>query len=290
MERDNTVVAVYAYDSQNRRISKTVGEQTIHYHYDLNNHLIAESLADGTPLREYLYLDNEPLAMREYQINPGCYYFINDHLGTPQQLVTTTGTVVWQAAYLPYGEVQVQVNTITNNLRFPGQYFDAETGLHYNWNRYYDPVTGRYISADPIGLEGGLNLYAYVGGNPVNLIDPEGLLEWVNPYTYWNNFFGGAGDLYRNYGDMRDANTIGADKYFHCMGHCQAARRGFGGNDASELIGEGRELIDEYFKGDPRSDCDADRRANRQGRDGNFTVPCSQICSSLRPKGLDKRY
>ena len=183
MERDNTVVAVYAYDSQNRRISKTVGEQTIHYHYDLNNHLIAESLADGTPLREYLYLDNEPLAMREYQTNPDLYYFINDHLGTPQHLVTTTGTVVWQAAYLPYGEVQVQVNTITNNLRFPGQYFDVETGLHYNWNRYYDPVTGRYISADPIGLEGGLNLYAYVSGNPVNAIDPERLAGWFYGYN-----------------------------------------------------------------------------------------------------------
>ena len=95
MERDNTVIAVYAYDSQNRRISKTVGEQTIHYHYDLNNHLIAESLADGTPLRDFFYLGDEPLAMREYQTNPGLYYFINDHLGTPQQLVTTTGTMVW---------------------------------------------------------------------------------------------------------------------------------------------------------------------------------------------------
>jgi len=96
-------------------------------------------------------------------------------LGTPRQLVNASGAVVWQAAYLPYGEAQVQANNaITNNLRFPGQYFDAETGLHYNWNRYYDPITGRYISADPIGLKGGLNLYGYVDGNPVNWIDPEG--------------------------------------------------------------------------------------------------------------------
>jgi len=97
-------------------------------------------------------------------------------------LVSPAGVVVWQAAYLPYGKAQVITETVHNNLRFPGQYFDEETGLHYNWNRYYDPATGRYISADPIGLEGGLNLYAYVGGNPVNWSDPEGLACVIKSY------------------------------------------------------------------------------------------------------------
>ena len=86
--------------------------------------------------------------------------------------------MVWQAAALPFGRTQVQLGTVQNNLRFPGQYFDAETGLHYNWNRYYDPDTGRYLSPDPIGLDGGMNLYAYVGNDPVNFIDFEGLI-WV---------------------------------------------------------------------------------------------------------------
>ena len=290
VEQNGTVTATYGYDSQNRRIRKTVGGRTVYYHYDLDNQLIAETLADGTTLREYVYLDGEPLALRAYETNPGLYYYLNDHLATPQQLVKPDGTVVWKAAYLPYGQAQVRTATVTNNLRFPGQYFDAETGLHYNWHRFYDPATGRYLSADPIGLEGGMNLYAYVQGNPINRIDPYGLVEWVNPYTYWHDFSGGAGDLYRNYRDMRVANTIGADKYFHCMGHCQAARRGLGGRDASELIGEGRELTDEYLKGDSRSECDTDRRANKQGRDSDHDTPCNQVCGSLRPNGLDPRY
>lgn len=75
-----------------------------------------------------------------------------------------------------------------------------------------------------------------------------------------------------------------------CLGHCEAARRGDGGKDASELIGEGRELFDEKIKGDSRKDCNADRAANNQGRSSNPNIPCKQVCGSLRPNGLNPRY
>ena len=188
VEENGVELASYGYDSQNRRIRKTANGRTVYYHYDLDNQLLAETLADGTPLREYVYLDGEPLAVRVHDINPGMYFYVNDHLGTPQQLVNLSREVVWKAAYLPFGAAQVRVGAITNNLRFPGQYYDAETGLHYNWNRYYNPATGRYISPDPIGLYGGLNLYAYVGNNPVNWSDPEGLWSIVGGFGGQANF------------------------------------------------------------------------------------------------------
>ncbi len=106
---------------------------------------------------------------------PRTYYFISDHLGTGQLLVNDTQVVVWQGENTPFGETTVVVDQVGNSFRFPGQYYDAETGLYYTWNRYYDPQTGRFISADPIGLYGGLNLYAYVNANPINYIDPDGL-------------------------------------------------------------------------------------------------------------------
>ena len=70
------------------------------------------------------------------------------------------------------------------NFRLAGQYFDAETGLHYNYHRYYDPATGRYLAADPIGLAGGINLFAYTENNPLNGIDPYGLFDIaLTPYA-----------------------------------------------------------------------------------------------------------
>ena len=90
------------------------------------------------------------------------------HLATPR-----AGSTVWAWESGAFGK-ETPTGSATVNLRFPGQYFDSETGLHYNWNRYYNPATGRYVSSDPIGLAGGLNTFGYAGQSPVVSDDPEG--------------------------------------------------------------------------------------------------------------------
>ena len=109
------------------------------------------------------------------------YWHHNDHLGTPQALTDINGTKVWEMSQTPFGIATVNEDpdgdglTVTNNFRFPGQYFDAETGLNYNYFRTFDPTLGRYIQSDPIGLNGGMNTFGYVENNPINLFDSEGL-------------------------------------------------------------------------------------------------------------------
>jgi len=123
------------------------------------------------------------------------YYFLNDSLGTPQMLTDATNTVVWEEVYKPFGEAEVNPNSsVVCNFRFPGQYYDQETGLHYNYFRYYDPATGRYLTPDPslnlnystnipfvlyqlLETPQDLNFYNYVANNPINFIDPLGLFK-----------------------------------------------------------------------------------------------------------------
>ncbi|EGD04076.1 Rhs family protein [Burkholderia sp. TJI49] len=101
---------------------------------------------------------------------------MTDHLGTPQELYDEQREVVWAADLSAYGRTARWLTRVVDNpIRFPGQYRDEESGLHYNRFRYYDPMVGRYINQDPIGLQGGRNLYVYVRGNPTVGIDPLGL-------------------------------------------------------------------------------------------------------------------
>jgi RHS repeat-associated protein len=94
-----------------------------------------------------------------------------------QKIVDAGGRTVWSATYDSFGRIQVQVSEIENNLRFPGQYYDQETGLHYNFHRYYEPGVGRYMTEDLIDLRDGLNRFFYANANPQVIIDPFGLFS-----------------------------------------------------------------------------------------------------------------
>ena len=108
-------------------------------------------------------------------------YVHTDHLNSPRKIAQPgTGELAWRWDADPFGAASPNENpsglgTFAYNLRFPGQYFMAETGLNQNWNRDYDPQVGRYTQSDPIGLRGGLNTYAYAKLDPVELSDPSGL-------------------------------------------------------------------------------------------------------------------
>ena len=173
-------ITTYNYDPFGKRLSKTHNGQITYYFYAQEG-LVAELNASGQMQIQYGYEPDTTWGTNPVYIQQGTGtnsqlgFYQNDHLGTPQQIINTSGQILWQASYTPFGEAELQIELITNNLRLAGQYFDAETNLHYNYHRYYDPQLGRYISQDPIGLAGGINGYVYVYNNPLGLIDPLGL-------------------------------------------------------------------------------------------------------------------
>ncbi|MBV9978464.1 MAG: hypothetical protein JO365_00440 [Bradyrhizobium sp.] len=167
----SAVTASYAYDGLERMSIRTTQNMTpsatTHYVYDRAGHLLVEASATGTTQREYVWLDDMPLALFADldTASPKQWYVHPDHLDRPIKMTDANQAVVWDAWYWPYGDVRSITGTATNNLRFPGQYFLVESGLHYNWHRHYDPTIGRYMQADPIR-----NVLAL---QPVNLDRPS---------------------------------------------------------------------------------------------------------------------
>ena len=169
--------ANYVYDVWGQRQAKSLpGSNPILYSYSQNGTLLEETDGSGT-LIDYLYLGTTPVAELQ-PLTGAIYYLHNDRLGTPQLATDSSQNVVWIAAYQPFGDTGLSTfsSTITQNLRFPGQYFDGETGFSYNLNRDYIPNIGRYLETDPIGLVGGMNTYRYASANPIAKVDPQGTI------------------------------------------------------------------------------------------------------------------
>jgi RHS repeat-associated protein len=175
--------AGYTYNAMGERISKAaVYPQSVTdtYAYDEAGHLTGEyTNANPATHREYIWMGDIPVAViDDGRTTSTVNYVTADQLNTPRVVTNNAGAVIWQWAYQgnPFGEKQPTSTTgYVLNLRYPGQYYDAESGTNYNMFRNYEPTVGRYQQSDPSGLAGGMSTYAYVGGDPLSEVDPQGL-------------------------------------------------------------------------------------------------------------------
>lgn len=173
----------YLSDGDGYRVRKASGANELIFVWDAAGHLLGEYDETGAPVREYVWLGDHLVG---FFLGAEFFFVQVDHLGAPRTAIDLEGRVRWTWLVNPFGDgvpspVPVEgaaaLGLFDLPLRFPGQYADVESGFFHNHYRDYDPMTGRYLQADPLGLEGGINPYAYVGGDPINAIDPDGLAK-----------------------------------------------------------------------------------------------------------------
>ncbi|EKM5158407.1 RHS repeat protein, partial [Escherichia coli] len=220
-----------------------------------------------------------------------------DHRGLPLALISEDGNTAWSGEYDEWGNQLNEENPhhLHQPYRLPGQQYDKESGLYYNRNRYYDPLQGRYITQDPIGLEGGWSLYAYPL-NPVNGIDPLGLSpadvalirrkDQLNHQRAWDI-------LSDTYEDMKRLNLGGTDQFFHCMAFCRVSKLNDAGVSRSakglgyekEIRDYGLNLFGMYGRkvklshSEMIEDNKKDLAVNDHGLTCPSTIDCSDRCS-----------
>jgi RHS repeat-associated protein len=177
---------LYAYNGLGQRVRKSGTGVLQYFVYDESGHLLGAYGPNGTLIEEIVWFGDIPIAtIRTTETGGiGFFYIHTDHLNTPTRITRhADNAVMWRWDRDPYGngapneDAEANGQFVFFNLRFPGQQFDPETGLHYNYFRDYVPASGRYAQSDAIGLRGGINTYGYVSGNPVMSVDPRGLAE-----------------------------------------------------------------------------------------------------------------
>jgi RHS repeat-associated protein len=177
----------YIYNALGQRVSKSGLGATLLFAYDEAGHLIGEYSNTGALIQETVYLGDTPVATIRPGSPVGIYYVHADHLNTPKLVSRPNdNAVMWRWDQEPFGVALPNQNpsaqgTFSYNLRFPGQYYDSETGLSQNYFRDYDSQVGRYVESDPVGLKGGINTYAYTGNDPIDANDPLGLYGVAPP-------------------------------------------------------------------------------------------------------------
>jgi RHS repeat-associated protein len=185
------ITATYAHNALGQRVKKTVTGVTTYFVYDEAGHLVGEYDGTGALIQETLWFDDLPVAVLKPNGSGGVnvFYVHTDHLDTPRRISRPSdNAILWRWDSDPFGTTAANedpdgdTNLFNYHLRFPGQYLDQETGLHYNYQRdAYDPGTGRYSQADPEGLSAGPNPYVYALNNPLIFVDPLGLTPQACP-------------------------------------------------------------------------------------------------------------
>ncbi len=181
VQANGATVGTYTYNALGQRVQKVATQpvaSTERFNYDEAGRLTGEY---GSNTRDYVWLGGMPIATVDTAGSASTVsYVVADHLGTPRAVTDGSGNALWTWAFVgnPFGELApTSSNGYTLNLRYPGQYFDAESGLVHNGHRDYNVATGRYIQSDPSGLNGGISTYAYTGSNPLQYVDSLGLQE-----------------------------------------------------------------------------------------------------------------
>lgn len=206
-----TATAYYAHNAQGERVLASYrlpGQSTELRRYYLyhQGQRVAELDGQGNVLQQYLYLNGRPVAVLSAAPNssskPTVIALHTDRRGAPVAATNAQQHIVWQASYNAWGQAQVHNAGFALDLRLPGQWQDPLTQLYYNYQRDYNPQTGRYLTPDPLGFPDGPDAYLYVNGDPVNKVDPLGLYQ-KDIHFYMNFFLALVAGI-----DYADARTI----------------------------------------------------------------------------------